>query len=107
MLGCENAWRVVLLQTAPNHVYEGISRVTFYEACRWRQKERGTVAEHTEKRMDMAVLHNESETVYVSNLIMLSRSLEAGRHPRDWLGHCVLPWPHHTLPFLGWGEVGV
>lgn len=56
--------------------------------------------EHTQKGMDMLVLHDVSEAVYVSNLTKFVRDAEADRQPKDWLGYCLLPWTHRMLPVL-------
>lgn len=56
--------------------------------------------EHLSKGMDVPVLRDESEALYVSKLPNLAVNVEAGRYLMDWLGYCLLPWYWHTLPFL-------
>lgn len=54
--------------------------------------------------MDLPMLHDEAEAVYVFKWTKFSRDFAAGRYPGDWSGYCILPWPWHTLPFLEGSE---
>lgn len=55
-----------------------------------RQEERGTVKEHAKAGMDMPVLRNSRELVYVSNTVKFACTVDAGRRPKCWLGYCML-----------------
>lgn len=56
--------------------------------------------DHKKDGTNMPVLHDKSETVYVSNLARFELGAEASRYPEDWLGYCMLLWPPYTLPLL-------
>lgn len=55
--------------------------------------------------MDMSVLRNTLDAVYVSSLEKYARDGEVGRRPIDWLGYCMLPWSYHTLKFFAGSRV--
>lgn len=84
-------------------IYCGRSRAAVYGLWRLRHEKWGTVKEPTEEGMNLPVLRDESKAVYVSSLAMFARDAKADRHPEDWLRYCMLPSPHHTLPFLDKG----
>lgn len=81
-------------------MFQGRSRCTVYGAWDMRQEAWGHVKEHGADGMDMPVLRDDSEKLYVANLVKFTKEEEAGRLPKDWLGYCVLPWPYQGLPFL-------
>lgn len=81
-------------------VYTVRSITTVYKALHMRQEERGIVEEHAVEGTDIPVLRDASEAVYVSNLAMFARDIEADQYLEDWLRYCMLPWSRHKLPFL-------
>lgn len=62
-------------------IFDGRSRATMYEVWRLNYEKWGTVKEHTEERMNMPVLRDESEAVYVFNPAKVVRDFKVGGHP--------------------------
>lgn len=47
--------------------------------------------EDAAKRMDMTIMRDESETVYVFKLSKFTRNVEVGWYPENGFGFCMLP----------------
>lgn len=63
------------------------------------------VKKHGEEGMDMPVLRDALEMVYVSSSVMFSCDVEAGRRSNDWLGYCMLRWLYYTPRFLAGSKI--
>lgn len=53
--------------------------------------------EYVEEGMDMPVVCDESEVVYVSSLAKFAHDARACSYLVDWLVRCMLPWLRHKL----------
>lgn len=98
-----DAWKFGALPShgrATRVLFEGMSRYTIYGAWCMRQEAWGNGKKHGVDGMNMPVLRDESEKLYVVNLAKFSHDVDAGRLSKDWLGYCMLPWPYYTLSFL-------
>lgn len=97
---------VKMLGALPSH--RRASRATYasrphtmeFEAWHLWQEDWGKVMVSSAEGMDMLVLRDESEGLYVSKLRRLARDVVARKYPESRLGYCLLLWPWHLLPFL-------